>query len=92
MREIDQLDFDPGRAVQNAKRFSVDAFQGRLAEQVELAVQRRDEAPVSAVAGEARLPAPIPSFSQADTNDLPIAAFQANELGARPQRTSIATR
>ena len=92
MREIDQLDFDPGRAVQNAKRFSVDAFQGRLAEQVELAVQRRDEAPVSAGAGEARLPAPIPSFSQADTNDLPIAAFQANELGARPQRTSIATR
>jgi len=92
MREIDELDFDPARAVQNAKRFSVDAFQHQLGEQVAWAVQRRDEAPAGPGADEARLSTPIPSLSQADAHDLPIAAFQANELSALPQRTSVATR
>ena len=40
---IEQLDFDPIRAVRNAERFSVAAFQNKLAEQVALAVQRRDQ-------------------------------------------------
>ncbi len=41
---IDTLDFDPARAVENAERFSVAAFQRRLSEQVELAVNRTREA------------------------------------------------
>jgi glycosyltransferase involved in cell wall biosynthesis len=36
---IDALDFDPARAVANAERFSVCAFQKRLAEQVDAALQ-----------------------------------------------------
>jgi glycosyltransferase involved in cell wall biosynthesis len=34
MRELDELPFDPGRARENAERFSVAAFQRRLAEHV----------------------------------------------------------
>jgi glycosyltransferase involved in cell wall biosynthesis len=36
---IEQIGLDPARAVQNAARFSVEAFARRLAEQVELALQ-----------------------------------------------------
>ncbi len=32
--ELEQLDFDPAAAVKNAKRFSIEAFQRRLSEQV----------------------------------------------------------
>ncbi len=45
MREIDRLDFDPSRAVENAERFLVASFQRRLAEHVSQvadgAVERR---------------------------------------------------
>ena len=40
IKSIDELDFDPARAVQNAARFSVAAFQRRLSAQVKEAVQR----------------------------------------------------
>ena len=43
IKTIDELDFDPALAVQNAERFSVAAFQRRLAERVERAGRgRRD--------------------------------------------------
>ncbi len=38
---IEELDFDPLAAVENAERFSVAAFQRKLADQVSLALQRR---------------------------------------------------
>ncbi len=44
MLSIEQLDFDPARAVQSAARFSVAAFKARLAEEVVRVVQR-DERP-----------------------------------------------
>jgi len=40
---IDKLDFDPARAVENAERFSVAAFQQRLAAEVARTVERRDQ-------------------------------------------------
>lgn len=40
---IDELNFDPAHAVQNAERFSVAAFQRRLSAQVTRAVQSRGE-------------------------------------------------
>jgi len=40
IRGIDALDFDPERAVANAERFSVAAFQRRLAAEIEATVQR----------------------------------------------------
>jgi glycosyltransferase involved in cell wall biosynthesis len=40
IENVERLDVDPARAVQNAARFSVAAFQSRLAEQVELALGR----------------------------------------------------
>ena len=43
IEEIDRLDFDPARAVRNAERFSVAAFQRHLAQEVERAVQERDD-------------------------------------------------
>jgi len=83
MRELDQLDFDPARAVQNAERFSVATFQSRLAEQVKLAMQRRDEpsSNLSTSSASANMfpPDPIPSLRQADAPSLPLAACQANE-------------
>jgi len=39
MRELDELDFDPVRARENAERFSVASFQRRLAEHVRQIVQ-----------------------------------------------------
>lgn len=45
IREIDELDFDPLAAVQNAERFSVAAFQRRLSAEVTRAVRRGREAP-----------------------------------------------
>jgi hypothetical protein len=39
MREIDDLDFDPAHAVQNAERFSVASFQRQLAAQVTQTLQ-----------------------------------------------------
>jgi glycosyltransferase involved in cell wall biosynthesis len=73
---IDELDCDPARAIQNAARFSVTSFQRRLAEQVRLAVARRDESaaaqsPAARVTRSARTPL------------RPIAACQTNELGAQ---------
>ncbi len=38
---IDELDFDPARAVYNAERFSVKAFQRRLATHVADILERR---------------------------------------------------
>jgi glycosyltransferase involved in cell wall biosynthesis len=38
---IDELDFDPARAVRNAERFSVSAFQRRLSAQVTQSLARR---------------------------------------------------
>ncbi len=38
---IDELDFSPERAVQNAERFSVAVFRERISEQVTLAAERR---------------------------------------------------
>lgn len=40
IESVEQLDFDPARAVQNAARFSVAAFQSKLDEQVALALGR----------------------------------------------------
>jgi glycosyltransferase involved in cell wall biosynthesis len=39
IEDIDDLDFDPAQAVQNAERFSVAAFQRRLSEEVTLALE-----------------------------------------------------
>jgi glycosyltransferase involved in cell wall biosynthesis len=41
IEDIDRLDFDPARAVQNAQRFSVSTFQQRLAEEVSRALEDR---------------------------------------------------
>ncbi|HYM46139.1 MAG TPA: glycosyltransferase [Solirubrobacteraceae bacterium] len=43
IESIDELDFDPARAVRNAERFSVATFQRRLSAHVTRAVQRRGE-------------------------------------------------
>jgi glycosyltransferase involved in cell wall biosynthesis len=45
MRELDRLDFSPARAVENAERFSVAAFQRRLAEHVTEVTESRDDSP-----------------------------------------------
>jgi glycosyltransferase involved in cell wall biosynthesis len=41
IEQIDELDFDPARAVENAARFSVEAFNRRLSTFVKEALQRR---------------------------------------------------
>jgi glycosyltransferase involved in cell wall biosynthesis len=46
--EIDSLHFDPARAVANAERFSVAAFQRKLSAEVTRTLQARREAPRSA--------------------------------------------
>jgi glycosyltransferase involved in cell wall biosynthesis len=43
IEDIDTLDFDPDRAVQQAARFSVEVFERRLSEHVAHAVERRAE-------------------------------------------------
>ena len=43
IRSIDELDFDPARAVANAERFSVAAFQRRLAAEVARTLQANGE-------------------------------------------------
>lgn len=43
IEHVDELDFDPARAVENAERFSVRAFQRALAEQVAGALRSRAE-------------------------------------------------
>jgi glycosyltransferase involved in cell wall biosynthesis len=45
IRDIDKLDFDPARAIENAERFSVAAFQRRLAAHVTKIVDGGDESP-----------------------------------------------
>jgi glycosyltransferase involved in cell wall biosynthesis len=45
IESVDELDFDPARARMNAERFSVAAFQRRLAAQVNKAVQRNEISP-----------------------------------------------
>jgi len=45
IESIDKLDFDPTRAVENAERFSVTAFQQRIATHVTRALERRGESP-----------------------------------------------
>jgi len=45
IKSIDELDFDPARAVHNAARFSVAAFQRRLSAQVKQALQRTGNSP-----------------------------------------------
>jgi glycosyltransferase involved in cell wall biosynthesis len=45
IQSIDGLDFDPSRAVKNAERFSVVAFQRRLSALVRRAVEHRGETP-----------------------------------------------
>jgi glycosyltransferase involved in cell wall biosynthesis len=49
--EIDGLGLDPAVAVKNAERFSVARFQSRIAEHVQMAVQRGRDAPRSGAAG-----------------------------------------
>jgi glycosyltransferase involved in cell wall biosynthesis len=48
IERIDHIDFDPARAQANAERFSVQAFQRRLAAQVTLAAECREELALSA--------------------------------------------
>ncbi len=48
IERIDSIDFDPERAKRNAERFSVEAFQRRLSEQITLATQRHPELALSA--------------------------------------------
>jgi glycosyltransferase involved in cell wall biosynthesis len=43
IESIDELDFDPGRAVQNAERFSVATFEQRLSGHVMEVLERRGE-------------------------------------------------
>lgn len=45
IRAIDQLDFDPARAVANAERFSVASFQRKLADHVAATLRSRARAP-----------------------------------------------
>jgi glycosyltransferase involved in cell wall biosynthesis len=45
IQSIDDLDFDPARAVANAERFSVAAFQRRLATEVARSLQTKGESP-----------------------------------------------
>ncbi len=45
IQSIDDLDFDPARAVANAERFSVAAFQRRLAAEVTRMLQTKGESP-----------------------------------------------
>jgi glycosyltransferase involved in cell wall biosynthesis len=54
IREIDRLDFDPARAVQNAERFSVATFQRRLAEEVARALQSREDSQIDRRARDRR--------------------------------------
>ncbi len=46
IESLDSFGFDPGRAVQNAERFSVDAFQRRLQVEVDQALQKGPRPPV----------------------------------------------
>jgi glycosyltransferase involved in cell wall biosynthesis len=86
MREIDSLDFDPADAVQNAERFSVASFQQRLAEQVTRAVLHsdsdRNELPIPGLDAH-QWTSTMNGVRSADTDSLPLAACQADELGAR---------
>jgi glycosyltransferase involved in cell wall biosynthesis len=83
MREIDTIDFDPRHAVQNAERFSVAAFQARLADQVELVAQRRSEPSTSPSISRPGPTTSIPSPRPAEAPGLSVAACQAGEqLGA----------
>lgn len=41
IHDVDELDFDPARAVQNAERFSVATFQRRISEQMQQALEAR---------------------------------------------------
>ena len=54
IRELDRLDFDPARAVQNAERFSVATFQRRLAEEVARALQSREDSQIDRRARDRR--------------------------------------
>jgi glycosyltransferase involved in cell wall biosynthesis len=66
IEHIEKLDFDPAQAVQNAAHFSVASFQRRLAEQVELAVARRDE-PATTPAVAIRVPwVPLPASARTE--------------------------
>ncbi|HWX46308.1 MAG TPA: glycosyltransferase [Solirubrobacteraceae bacterium] len=78
IRELDELDFDPARAVQNAERFSVAAFQRRLAEEVARAIQRSGEARVDRDANAARAHT-VHRYPVEETH-LPIAACAAEQL------------
>jgi glycosyltransferase involved in cell wall biosynthesis len=74
IREIDTLDFDPARAVQNAERFSVATFQRRVAEEVERAIRRSSDARVDrGDAGARRTPGSTRRYP-AEEKRLPIAA------------------
>ena len=78
---IEQLDFDPIRAVRNAERFSVAAFQHKLAAQVALAVHRRDQSRPSPY--DLGRSGPMPSLRPAEVGSLPIAACQTQAVGSR---------
>ncbi len=84
MREIDDLDFDPACAVQNAQRFSVAAFQRRLAEEVAQAIQSRDDSQAadrrSAGGARAHRSASTPPYRySAEESRWPIAACAAEQ-------------
>jgi glycosyltransferase involved in cell wall biosynthesis len=79
IREIDTLDFDPARAVQNAERFSVATFQRRLAEEVERAIEMSGEARMARDARARRSPTPSRRYPAEGTR-LPIAACVAEQV------------
>jgi glycosyltransferase involved in cell wall biosynthesis len=73
MLRIDDLNFNPAHAVENAERFSVAAFQSRLAAEAAKALERRDELRTDRGAG-ARRPARTLRRYAAVKDDWPIAA------------------
>ncbi|HXB65456.1 MAG TPA: glycosyltransferase [Solirubrobacteraceae bacterium] len=80
IRELDRLDFDPAAAVRNAERFSVATFQRRLAEEVQRALRRREDAPPSERRPRLRPTAARSRRYPAEEARLPIAACAAERV------------
>jgi len=85
---IDKLDFDPARARANAERFSVAAFQRRLTEQVNRAVNPSDASPVSDEARVLPITRAVPrrassSSAQPAVSLPPVAASGATRYASR---------
>ena len=85
---IDKLDFDPADARANAERFSVAAFQRRLAEQVNQAVNPSGEAPAHDEARVLPITRAAPrrassSSAQPAVSRPPVAASAATRYASR---------